>query len=503
MSTDATPRSGAPAPRPTRTERAVRGPVPGRMNNKERLSIARQAMPERDPQERSRTFDEVNLGFTADIAATEATRCLECKKAHCVAGCPVGVDIPGFITKVIAGDLEGAARLLLDGNALPGVTGRVCPQETQCEGECPRGGTLRGVDGTPVGIGYLERYVADWAAEHLDVLPEPAPPSGKKVAIIGSGPAGLTAAGELVKSGHEVTVYEAFHEPGGVLLYGIPEFRLPKAIVRREVDRLVRQGVRIENNAVVGRTYTLPELREQYDAVFVAVGAGLPVFMDVPGENLKGVYSANEYLTRVNLMGAWRPDGETPVLHGRRVAVIGGGNVAMDAVRTARRLGAQEAVIVYRRSKAELPARAEEVHHAEQEGVRFELLTAPLRVLGDDRGWVTGLECRRMELGEPDESGRRRPVPVPGSEFVFGCDVVIVAIGTRANPLLTSTAPDLRLNRWGYIETDSSGESSMPGVFAGGDIVRGAATVILAMGDGKRISASIDRHLAVTPVPAG
>jgi len=473
------------------------------MNNKERLLIARQPMPERDADVRSCSFDEVNLGLTADVARTEATRCLECRKAHCVVGCPVGVDIPGFITLVTAGRMEEAARLLFDGNSLPGVTGRVCPQETQCEGECPRGGKMPGVDGKPVGIGYLERYVADWAAEHLDVLPEPAPPSGKKVAVIGSGPAGLTAAGELIKSGHEVTVYEAFHEPGGVLLYGIPEFRLPKEIVRREVDRLVRQGVKIEDNAIVGRTYTLPELREQYDAVFVAVGAGLPVFMDVPGENLKGVFSANEYLTRVNLMGAWRQDGETPVLHGRRVAVVGGGNVAMDAVRTARRLGAEEAVIVYRRSKTELPARAEEVHHAEQEGVRFELLTAPLRVLGDDRRWVTGLECRRMELGEPDGSGRRWPVPVAGSEFVFDCDTVIVAIGTRANPLLTSTAPDLVLNRWGYIETDDGGESSMPGVFAGGDIVRGAATVILAMGDGKRISASINRYLAQTPVAAG
>jgi glutamate synthase (NADPH/NADH) small chain len=413
-------------------------------------------------------------------------------------GCPVGVNIPAFVAKVTQGDIAAAAAILLDCNALPGVTGRVCPQETQCEGQCPRGTTMKGVDGKPVGIGYLERFVADWAAENLDLLPPPAPPTGRRVAIVGSGPAGLTAAGELVKLGHEVTVYEAFHEPGGVLLYGIPEFRLPKDIVRREVDRLVRQGVKIENNAIIGRTYTLPELRETYDAVFVAVGAGLPVFMDVPGENLKGVYSANEYLTRVNLMGAWREDGQTPVLRGHRVAVVGGGNVAMDAVRTARRLGAEEAVIVYRRSDAELPARAEEVHHARQEGVRFELLTAPLRVIGDDEGWVKGLECRRMELGEPDASGRRRPVAVPGSEFVFECDTVIVAIGTKANPLLTSTAPDLNLNRWGYIETDESGESSMPGVFAGGDIVRGAATVILAMGDGKRISASIHSYLSDT-----
>ena len=499
----ATPAATERPSRPSRPARpARRERDPNRVSNKVRLTIARQVMPERDADDRSHTFEEVNLGLTSDIAQVEASRCLECAKPHCSKGCPVGVDIPAFVNKVTLGDLEGAARILFDGNALPGVTGRVCPQETQCEGECPRGTTMKGVDGKPVGIGYLERYVADWASEHLDLLPQPAPASGRKVAIIGSGPAGLTAAGELVKYGHDVTVYEAFHEPGGVLLYGIPEFRLPKEIVRKEVDRLVRQGVKIENNAIIGRTYTLPELREQYDAVFVAVGAGLPVFMDVPGENLKGVYSANEYLTRVNLMGAWREDGETPVLHGHRVAVVGGGNVAMDSVRTARRLGAEEAVIVYRRSKLELPARAEEVHHAEQEGVRFELLTAPLEVIGNEQGWVTGLECRRMELGEPDASGRRRPLPVPGSEFVFVCDTVIVAIGTKANPLLTSTAPDLDLNKWGYIITDENGESSMPGVFAGGDIVRGAATVILAMGDGKRISQSINAYLERTPAVA-
>jgi glutamate synthase (NADPH) small chain len=467
----------------------------GRIPTKQRMAIDRQPMPERDAETRSHGFDEVNLGFDAEVALLEAQRCLLCKQAHCVRGCPVGVDIPAFIGRVAEGDLRGAAEHLLACNTLPGVTGRVCPQETQCEGECPRGATLRGVAGRPVGIGYLERYVADWAADHLKQIPPPAAPSGRRVAVVGSGPAGLTAAGELIKHGHDVTVFEAFHEPGGVLVYGIPEFRLPKAIVRREVDRLVAQGVKIECNAVIGRTFTLPELREQFDAVFVAVGAGLPVFMDVPGEHLKGVYSANEYLTRVNLMGAWMPDGETPVLMGKQVAVVGGGNVAMDAVRTARRLGADEAVIVYRRSREELPARIEEVHHAEQEGVRFDFLTAPLRVVGDERNWVTGLECRRMELGEPDDSGRRRPVPVPGTEFVLPCDTVIVAIGTRANPLLTSTAPDLRLNRWGYIETDADGRSSMPGVFAGGDIVRGAATVILAMGDGKRISAGIHDYL--------
>jgi len=467
----------------------------GRIPTKLRLTIDRQAMPEREAGARSRSFDEVNLGFDAQVALLEAQRCLLCKQAHCVKGCPVGVDIPAFVGKVAEGDLAGAADHLLACNALPGVTGRVCPQETQCEGQCPRGATLRGVAGQPVGIGYLERYVADWAASHHADVPPPPAPSGRHVAVVGSGPAGLTAAGELVKRGHEVTVFEAFHEPGGVLVYGIPEFRLPKQIVRQEVDRLVAQGVRIECNAVVGRTWTLPELRATHDAVFVAVGAGLPVFMDVPGEHLKGVYSANEYLTRVNLMGAWLPDGETPVLTGRRVAVVGGGNVAMDAVRTARRLGAEEAVIVYRRSREELPARLEEVHHAEQEGVRLEFLTAPVRVVGDEHGWVTGLECHRMELGEPDASGRRRPVPVPGSQVVLPCDTVVVAIGTRANPLLTSTAPDLRLDRRGYIETDADGHSSMPGVFAGGDIVRGAATVILAMGDGKRVGAAIDAYL--------
>jgi glutamate synthase (NADPH/NADH) small chain len=479
----------------------------GRIPTKLRMTIARQPMPERDAQLRSRSFEEVNLGFDGRIALLESQRCLLCRKAHCVRGCPVGVDIPGFVGMVADGDLAGAAELLLACNALPGITGRVCPQETQCEGQCPRGDSLRGVDGRPVGIGYLERYVADWASEHLTGASQgagagPVAPSGRRVAVVGSGPAGLTAAGELVGRGHEVTVYEAFHEPGGVLVYGIPEFRLPKRIVRQEIDRLVARGVRIECNAIIGRTFTLPELRQEYDAVFVAVGAGLPVFMDVPGEQLKGVYSANEYLTRVNLMGAWQQDADTPVLRGRRVAVVGGGNVAMDAVRTARRLGAEEAVIVYRRSRDELPARAEEVHHAEQEGIRFDYLSAPVQVLGDQDHWVSGLECRRMELGEPDASGRRRPVPVPGSEYVLECDTVVVAIGTRANPLLTSTAPDLRLNRWGYIETDADGQSTMPGVFAGGDIVRGSATVILAMGDGKRISAAIDAYLAANPTTA-
>jgi glutamate synthase (NADPH/NADH) small chain len=470
---------------------------------KERMAIGRQEMPSQEAEQRSVTFEEVNLGFSEQLAMLEAQRCLQCKKPKCVEGCPVSVDIPKFIDLVAAGDLRGAARSLLHDNALPCVTGRVCPQETQCEQVCLRGRTLRGEDGAPVAVGHLERFVADWAMTHSDeIAPEPASPTGKRVAIVGSGPGGLTAAGELARLGHDVTVYEAFHEAGGVLLYGIPEFRLPKEIVRKEVERLVREGVTIERNVIIGRTFTLPELRAKFDAVFVAVGAGLPVFMNVPGENLKGVYSANEYLTRVNLMGAHRPDAETPVLRGRRVAVVGGGNVAMDAVRTAKRLGASEATIVYRRSRTELPARAEEVHHAEEEGVAFQFLTAPVEVVSDGDGWVSGLRCVRMELGEPDESGRRRPVAVEGSEFVVDADMVVVAIGTRANPLLPATSPDLAVNRWGYLETDEHGQTSMPGVFAGGDIVRGAATVILAMGDGKRAASAIDAYLNGNYPPA-
>jgi glutamate synthase (NADPH/NADH) small chain len=466
------------------------------MSTKQRMAIGRQDMPAQNADARSRNFAEVNLGFPEQLAMLEAQRCLQCKKPKCVEGCPVRVDIPRFIRLLAEGDLAQAAESLLDDNALPCVTGRVCPQETQCEQVCLRAKSLRGAEGSPVAIGHLERFVADWAMAHRDQLTDNHPqPSGRRVAVVGSGPSGLTAAGELVKNGHEVTIFEAFHEAGGVLLYGIPEFRLPKEIVANEVDRLVSNGVRIEHNAIIGRTYTLPELREEYDAVFVAVGAGLPVFMDVPGEHLKGVYSANEYLTRVNLMGAYRPDCSTPVLAGQRVAVVGGGNVAMDSVRTARRLGAEDAVVVYRRSEAELPARLEEIHHAKEEGVRFQFLTAPVEVVGDAEGWVSGLRCVRMELGEPDASGRRRPVPVPDSEFVVDCDLVVVSIGTRANPLLTQTSPELVVNRWGYIETDEYGQSSMPGVFAGGDIVRGAATVILAMGDGKRAARAIDSYL--------
>ena len=463
-----------------------------KISARERMQIGRQLMPEQEAAQRSGNFEEVNLGFSEQLAALEAQRCLQCRDAKCIAGCPVRVNIPKFIDMLAQHDLRGAAQSLFCDNALPAISGRVCPQEEQCEASC-----IRGNKGQPVAIGYLERYVADWARTH-DGAGTMAPParSGKKVAVVGAGPAGLTAAGELVRCGHEVTIYEALHKPGGVLVYGIPEFRLPKQIVAAEVERLTNAGVKIECNVVIGRTYTIPELRERFDAVFIANGAGLPVFMNVPGENFKGVYAANEYLTRVNLMEAYKLEqGSTPVLRGNRVAVIGGGNVAMDAVRTARRLGAEKAMIVYRRTKAEMPARVEEVHHAEHEGVEFELLVAPLKVIADDKRWVTGLKCMRMALGEPDASGRRRPEPVKGSEFIIDCDTVVVAIGTKANPLLTATCPDLKLNKWGNIEVDATGMTSVPGVFAGGDIVRGAATVILAMGDGKTAAHAIDKWL--------
>lgn len=463
-----------------------------KITTKQRLQIGRQNMPAQDAAPRAQNFSEVNLGFTEQLAVLEATRCLQCKDPRCQKMCPVGVNIPKFLDFVTQGDMVAAAQCLLSDNALPAVTGRVCPQEMQCECDC-----VRAAKGTSVGIGYLERYVADWARTHRELLPQSKPaPTGKKVAIVGAGPAGLTAAGELARHGHDVTVYEALHKPGGVLVYGIPEFRLPKKIVAEEVERLQAAGVKIECNVVIGRTYTIPELRERFDAIFIANGAGLPVFMNVPGENLKGVYSANEYLTRVNLMAAYQfPQSDTPVLVGKRVAVVGGGNVAMDAVRTAKRLGAEEAMIVYRRTNKELPARAEEVHHAEEEGVTFHFLTAPLEVVGNDKRWVTGLKCQRMQLGAPDASGRARPEAVPGSEFVLPCDVVVVAVGTKANPLLTQTCPDLKLNKWGNIVIDETGMTSIPGVFAGGDIVRGAATVILAMGDGKKAAQAMDTYL--------
>src|SRR5579859_4314160 len=399
-----------------------------KLSTKQRLQISRQKMSEQNPLIRNTNFEEVNLGLPEKMAILEAERCLQCKDPKCVSGCPVMVNIPRFIELLSGGQLEDAAKSLLSDNSLPSVTGRVCPQETQCEVEC-----IRGHKGLPVAIGYLERFVGDWARGHSDQQAlEPAPATGKKIAIVGSGPGGLTAAGELVRIGHDVTVFEALHKPGGVLVYGIPEFRLPKKIVESEVKRLEDAGVKIICNTVIGRTYTLQELREQFDAIFIANGAGLPVFMNVPGENLKGVYSANEYLTRVNLMAAYQfPRSDTPVLKGKRIATVGGGNVAMDSDRTAKRMGAEASIILYRRTRNEMPARTEEIHHAEEEGIQFEFLVAPVEVLGNDKKWVTGVKCVRMQLGEPDASGRARPVVVPGSEFIVPCEIVVVAVGTR------------------------------------------------------------------------
>ncbi len=465
---------------------------PDRLTAKQRMAIERVDMPERAPQDRSRSFFEVNLGLPEAAAIREARRCLQCKNRKCVEGCPVQVEIPEFIAKVAEGEFAEAARILKRTNALPAVCGRVCPQETQCEALC-----VRRSRSAPVAVGHLERFVADWAMAHaVEEEAQPAEPTGFKVVVVGAGPAGLTAAGELAGMGHEVTIFEALHAPGGVLRYGIPEFRLPNEILDYEIAQLEKRGVKIECNVVVGKTVTLAEIREEFDACFIANGAGLPVFLNVPGENLNGVYSANEFLTRVNLMEAYRGEAlGTPVIRGGRVVVIGGGNTAMDAVRTARRLGAERAMIYYRRTEAEMPARIEEIKHAKEEGVEFHLLASPVEILGTGDGWVRAIRMRKMKLGEPDDSGRRRPVPIPGSEHVVACDVVVVAVGTRANPLLTATAPDLKLNKWGYIEADENGQTSIPGVFAGGDIIRGSATVILAMGDGKRAAASIDAYL--------
>jgi glutamate synthase (NADPH/NADH) small chain len=461
---------------------------------KERMAIERVRMPAQEAAPRSQNFAEVNLGLTQTEAIREAQRCLQCKNRKCVEGCPVNVSIPEFVTALAAGDLATAATILQKDNALPAVCGRVCPQEVQCEAHC-----VRGAKGEPVAIGYLERFIADWAMAHPGrfIADNPAPSAtGKRVAVVGCGPAGLTAAGELARLGHEVVIFEALHDTGGVLRYGIPEFRLPKRIVDSEVARLVRSGVVIECNVIIGKTLTLKQVREEFDAVYVANGAGLPVMLGIPGENLKGVYAANEYLTRVNLMGAGLdPAARTPILRGRQVAVIGGGNTAMDCVRTARRLGAERAMLVYRRSGTEMPARAEEIHHAREEGVEFVMLTSPLAIVCDDKGWASALRCQRMELGEPDASGRRRPVPVAGDIFDLEVDVVVNALGTRANPLLTATAPELALNRWGNIEAAPTGATSQPGVYAGGDIVRGGATVILAMGDGKQGAAAIHTYL--------
>jgi len=463
------------------------------MTDKKEKSI-RVPMPEQEPETRRHNFEEVPTGYTVQMAQQEAARCLQCKKPNCVTGCPVQVDIPAFIQLITEGDLTAAIRKIWSTNALPAVCGRVCPQENQCEGKC-----ILAKKGEPVAIGNLERFCADYERAHgTGELPPKAATTGKKVAVVGAGPSGLTVAGDLIVKGHEVTVMEAFHKPGGVLVYGIPEFRLPKAIVAQEVNFLERLGVEVQCNAVVGRTVSLDELFEQgYDAVYVGVGAGLPRFMNIPGENLIGILSANEYLTRANLMKAYKfPQVDTPIPIGKNVAVLGAGNVAMDAARTAMRLGAEKVRIVYRRSRDEMPARAAEIHHAEQEGIEFMLLTNPVRYLGDERGRLTQMECLRMELGEPDESGRRRPVAVKGSEFIIDTDLVIVAVGSGANPLLTSSTPDMHLNKWGYIMADlESGKTSKKGVWAGGDIVTGAATVILAMGAGRKAADSIHKYL--------
>jgi len=460
-----------------------------------RPRLPRQPMPEQPPEERVRNFDEVPYGYSPEIAQLEASRCLQCKKAPCREGCPVEVKITEFIRQIQEGDFAAAGRTLKEDNALPAVCGRVCPQETQCEKYC-----VLGKKGEPVAIGRLERFAADFEREHGEKKqPEAAAATGKRVAIVGAGPAGLTCAGDLAKLGHEVTIFEAFHKAGGVLVYGIPEFRLPKAIVQAEVDALNELGVKIELNAVIGKIDTIDELLEQgYDAVFIGTGAGLPNFMGIPGENLCGVYSANEYLTRSNLMKAYRfPEYDTPIIRGRRVAVIGGGNVAMDSARTALRLGADEVFLVYRRSRVEMPARDEEIRHAEQEGIQFNLLTNPVEMLGNGDGYVRAMRCIRMELGEPDDSGRRRPVPIAGSEFELEVDTVIVAIGNNPNPLIPSTTPDLKLGWKGTIKADpETGRTSKPRVFAGGDIVTGAATVIEAMGAGKRAARAIHAMLA-------
>jgi len=456
--------------------------------------IPRQQMPEQKPEIRRRNFEEVPFGLTKELAMKEAERCLQCKKPACIEDCPVSVDIPGFIKLIKEGEFTKSIRKIWEKNALPAVCGRVCPQEIQCEGKC-----ILGKKGDSVAIGNLERFVADLEREQgSGELPPKAEPTGKKVAVVGSGPSGLTVAGDLILKGHDVTIFEAFHKPGGVLVYGIPEFRLPKDIVFSEVNFLEKLGAKLECNAVVGRIVSIDELFEQgYDAVYIGVGAGLPSFLNVPGENLIGIYSANEYLTRSNLMKAYLfPKYDTPIAIGKNVAVFGAGNVAMDSARTAMRLGADTVRIVYRRSREEMPARGAEIHHAEEEGIEFYLLTAPTLFSGDENGRVTGMECLKMELGEPDESGRRRPVPIKGSEFQLECDLAIIAVGAGPNPLLTQTTEGLELNKWGYVIADhDTGKTTKKGVWAGGDIVTGSATVILAMGAGRAASDSIHQYL--------
>ncbi len=466
------------------------------------MSPNKNPMPAQDPKVRAHNFNEVATGYTEDIAMDEAMRCLNCKNMPCTEGCPVKIHIPEFISKIKEGDFEGAYQVINKSSSLPAVCGRVCPQETQCEAKC-----VRGIKGEPVGIGRLERFVADWHNTYCKEMPAVPESNGHKVAVVGSGPSGLTCAGDLAKKGYKVTVFEALHLAGGVLVYGIPEFRLPKAIVQKEIDTLKALGVDIETNVVVGKTITIDELFEDgYEAVFVGSGAGLPRFMNIPGESLKGVYSANEFLTRSNLMKAYRDDSSTPIMHAKKVAVVGGGNVAMDAARTALRLGAEEVYIVYRRSMEEIPARHEEVEHAMEEGVQFKILCNPVEILGynnpDDKrdpmnGFVTGIKCIRCELGEPDEKGRRRPVEVPGSEFVLDVDCVIMSIGTSPNPLIKSTTKGLEVNsHGGIIVEEETGKTSRDGVYAGGDAVTGAATVILAMGAGKTAAKAIDDYIS-------
>ena len=458
------------------------------------MSMTKNPIPEQEPLVRNKNFDEVALGYTEEIAIDEAKRCLNCRQHPCVSGCPVNVRIPEFIAKVAEGEFEEAYKIITSTNSLPAVCGRVCPQEHQCEGKC-----VRGIKGESVGIGRLERFVADWHAAHADPNAKVEKPvsNGHRVAVVGSGPAGLTCAGDLARMGYEVTVYELFHKAGGVLVYGIPEFRLPKAIVAREVAALEEMGVKIVTDAVIGRAISIDELltEEGFEAVFLGSGAGLPRFLGIPGENLLGVYSANEFLTRINLMKAYREDYDTPIKHHKCVAVVGAGNVAMDAARCAKRLGAEHVYVVYRRGMEEVPARKEEVHHAQEEEVEFKLLTNPVRVIGDEKGYVTGIECIKMEFGEPDEKGRRRPMPVEGSNFVLEVDAMIDALGTSPNPLLRMTTPGLEADKHGCLIADEKGKTTHEGVFAGGDAVTGAATVILAMGAGKTAATAIDEYI--------
>ncbi len=470
--------------------------MPQTLTNKERMKIPKQQMPEQDQTKRSNNFDEVNLGLTEELAKLEALRCIQCPKPTCIEGCPVGVKIGSFIGLIAEGDYLGAAAKLKEDNLLPAICGRVCPQEEQCEVKC-----VVGKKNEPVAIGRLERFVADYERETVGIrTPEPKPKTGKKIGIVGSGPAGLSCAGDLIQMGHDVTVFEALHEPGGVLIYGIPEFRLPKNIVKDEIDSLKKLGVNFEMNSVIGFTDTVDELMQNgYDAIFIAVGAGLPYFLNISGENLNGVYSSNEFLTRVNLMKAYRfPEFDTPVFNckDKNVAVFGGGNTAMDAVRTSKRLGAMNAYIIYRRSDVEMPARKEEIHHAKEEGIEFTFLANPVEFIGDERGWLKSVKLQKMELGEPDASGRKRPVPIQGSEYILPVDMAVVAIGNGSNPIIQKTTPDLEFNKWGNIVADEETmKTNKKGVFAGGDIVTGGATVILAMGAGRKAAKAINDYL--------